>query len=149
MDRRELMTSGLAFTLAAASTAMAQADKPKADHAHHDHSGGGKYTALMNSSSDCGHIGQVCLAHCFVVLGQGEKELAACAASVTELLAACDALMKLSAHNSKYVPRMAALVQTVCMDCEKECRKHDKHQQCKDCGDACAACAKECKKVAA
>jgi hypothetical protein len=44
---------------------------------------------------------------------------------------------------------MAALVQTVCMDCEKECRKHEKHQQCKDCGDACAACAKECKKVAA
>ena len=148
MDRRELITSGLALSLAAAGTALAQADKAKGEHAHHGH-GGGKYAALMNASSDCGHIGEVCIAHCFVVLGQGEKELAACAASVSELLAACDALMKLAAHNSKYVPKMAALVQTVCMDCEKECRKHEKHQQCKDCGDACAACAKECKKVAA
>jgi len=151
MDRRELMTSGLAFTLAAAGTAMAQTGKPKAaPHEHHDHHGAGKYSALMNASSDCGHIGQVCIAHCFVVLGQGEKELAACAASVSELLATCDALMKLAAHNSKYVPKMAALVQTVCLDCEKECRKHEKkHQQCKDCGEACAACAKECKKFAA
>jgi Cys-rich four helix bundle protein (predicted Tat secretion target) len=151
MDRRELMKTGLALSLAAAGTAMAQADKSKGaeHHEHHDH-GGGKYAALMNASSDCGHIGQVCIAHCFVVLGQGEKEMAACAASVSELLAACDALMKLAAHNSKYVPKMAALVQTVCMDCEKECRKHEKkHQQCKDCADACAACAKECKKVTA
>jgi Cys-rich four helix bundle protein (predicted Tat secretion target) len=129
---------------------MAQADKPMSDHQHHAHHGGGKYAALVNSSSDCGHIGQTCLAHCFVVLGEGEKELAACAASVNQLLAACDALMKLAASNSKYVPKMAALTETVCLDCEKECRKHEKkHQECKDCADACAACAKECKKAAA
>lgn len=149
MDRRELMKSGLALSLAAASTAMAQADKPVGAHQHHDH-GGGKYAALVNSSSDCAHIGQACLAHCFIVLGEGEKEMAACASSVNQLLATCDALLKLAASNSKYVPKMAALTETVCLDCEKECRKHEKkHQQCKDCADACAACAKECKKVAA
>ena len=150
MDRREMMQSGLALSLAAATTgAMAQAGKASSAHDHAGH-GGGRYAALMNASADCGHIGQVRIAHCFLVLGEGEKEMAACAASVSELLATCDALMKLTAHNSKYVPKMATLVLTVCQDCEKECRKHEKkHQQCKDCADACAACAKECKKVAA
>jgi Cys-rich four helix bundle protein (predicted Tat secretion target) len=106
----------------------------------------------MNSSADCLHIGQVCLAHCFVVLATGkEKEMAACGASVNELLATCEAMMRLAASNSKYVPRMAALTLTVCQDCEKECRKHEKaHRECKDCAaDACAACARECKKLAA
>lgn len=152
MDRRELMKSGLALSLAAAGTAMAQADKPKGEHDHHEHHahGGGKYAALVNTSADCGHIGEVCLAHCLVLLREGEKELAACAASVNQLLAACDALMKLAAGNSKYVPKMAALTETVCLDCEKECRRHEqKHQECKDCADACAACAKECSKAAA
>ena len=137
--------------IAAAGTAMAQAGKAKDahEHAHHGH-GGGKYAALLNASADCGHIGQVCLAHCFIVLAEGEKEMAACGASVNQLIAICDALTKLAASNSKYTPKMAALTETVCLDCEKECRKHEKkHQQCKDCADACAACAKECKKVAA
>ena len=152
MDRREMMQSGLALTLAAAGPAMAQADKSGGAHDHHDHSAhsSGKYTALTNSAADCGHIGQVCLAHCFIVLAQGEKEMAACAAAVNQLLATCHALVQLAASDSKYVPKMAALALTVCLDCEKECRKHEKkHQQCKDCAEACAACAKECKKVAA
>jgi Cys-rich four helix bundle protein (predicted Tat secretion target) len=153
MDRREMMQSGLALTLAAASaSAMAQAGKADAghDHHHHDHGGAGKYGALVHAAAECGHIGQVCLAHCLVLLGQGDKVMAACATSVSELLATCDALLKLSTQNSKYVPKMAALALAVCEDCEKECRKHEsKHKECKDCADACAACAGECKKVAA
>ncbi len=146
------------MTLAAASTvAMAQAAKPAPagksnaanEHAGHSH-GGGKYAALVSASSDCGRIAQICLSHTLGLLGQGDKVMAACAVSVTELLATCDALMKLAASNSKYTPKMAALTLTVCQDCEKECRKHEKtHQECKDCADACAACATECKKVAA
>jgi Cys-rich four helix bundle protein (predicted Tat secretion target) len=149
MDRREMLQSGLALTLAAAGTAAAQTSKPMAGHDHH-HNDGGKYAALVTASSDCGHIGQACLAHCFIALGDGEKDMAACAAAVNQLLATCSALMKLAASNSKYVPKMAALAQSVCDDCEKECRKHEKkHQECKDCAEACVACAKECKKVAA
>ena len=150
MDRREMLQSGMALTLAAAGTAMAQTGKSDASHDHHAHGAGGKYAALVNATSDCGHIGQLCLAHCLVLLGQGDKVMAACATSVMQLLATCDALLKLSTQNSKYVPKMAALALAVCEDCEKECRKHEtKHKECKDCADACAACAKECKKVAA
>jgi len=56
---------------------MAQTDKSKGEHEHHTH-GGGKYTALLNTGADCGHVGQVYLVHCYVVLGQGEEEMATC-----------------------------------------------------------------------
>jgi Cys-rich four helix bundle protein (predicted Tat secretion target) len=118
------------------------------DHSHQQH-GGGKFQSLANASADCMHVGQTCLAHCHVLLGQGDKELGACAASVTQMLATCEALMKLAAGDSKYTPKIAALALVVCEDSEKECRKHEKkHPQCKDCAEACAACAKECKKAA-
>ena len=110
----------------------------------------GKYATLAGTAADCTRVGQVCITHCLELLGQGDKSVGACAASVNQLLATCDALMKLSASDSKYVPKMAALALTVCEDCEKECRVHEsKHKECKDCAEACAACAKECKKVSA
>ena len=31
------------------------------------------------------------------------------------------------------------LCKQVCKDCEKECRKHEEHIECKACADACAA----------
>jgi Cys-rich four helix bundle protein (predicted Tat secretion target) len=143
-----MIQSSVAVTLAAAASgaALAQADKS----AVHQHHGGGMYAALAGAAGDCTRVGQVCITHCLMLLGQGDKSLAACASSVSQLLATCDALMKLAASNSKYVLKMAALALTVCEDCEKECRKHEtKHKECKDCGDACASCAKECKKAAA
>ena len=64
------------------------------------------------------------------------------------MLAACDALMKLSASDSRFTPKMAAVALAICEDCEKECRKHEKkHKECKDCAEACVACARECKKA--
>ena len=158
MDRREMLQSGLVMTLAAASTAaMAQAGKSDAGHEHHHHMASSKYAALVTATSDCGHIGQVCAAHCLIILGQsaaltgkGDREMAACATSVAQMLATCQALLSLATQNSKYTPKMAALAQAACEDCEKECRKHEKeHKECKDCADACVACAKECKKLAA
>jgi len=158
MDRREMMQSGIALTLAAASTAaMAQAGKSDAGQEHHHHMASSKYAVLITATSDCGHIGQTCAAHCLIILGQtaalqgkGDKEMAACAASVAQMLATCQALLSLSTQNSKYVPKMAALALAACEDCEKECRKHASvHKECKDCAEACVACAKECKKVAA
>ena len=158
MDRREMLQSGVALTLAAAGTAaMAQAGKPDAGQEHHHHMAASKYAALITATSDCVHVGQICAAHCIVIMGQtaaltgkGDKEMAACAKGVAQMLATCQALLSLAAQNSKYVPKMAALALAACEDCEKECRKHEKeHKECKDCAEACVACARECKKVAA
>jgi Cys-rich four helix bundle protein (predicted Tat secretion target) len=152
MQRRALMTAAAAAT--AAFGAMAQTQpKPKAKaadaHAHHHHGGGGKYDAVMQSAAHCVMTGETCLAHCHIVLAEGEKDMAECAKSVNELVAVCAALRSLAAQNAPRLPALAKVAIDTCLACEKECRKHEKkHSQCKDCADACKACADDCRKVA-
>lgn len=151
MQRREVLKT-VAGAVAAAMATSAAAAAQDHQHHHHDHGamGGKSYAALIDSSSDCQKTGEACLAHCLVLLGQGDKEMAACAQSVSELLATCNALMKLALQGSKFTPAMAKVATDVCAACEKECRKHEKkHAECKACADSCAACLKECKVVAA
>lgn len=144
MDRREALT---AFAAVAAATAAVTARAGQHDHHHH---GGLKRQALVDSAQGCLSAGEACLAHCLVLLGDGDKEMAACSKSVNQMMAMVETLRKLAVTDSKYLPRYAKLCAEACDDCEKECRKHDKkHAECKACGDACATCAKECKKVAA
>ncbi|CAD5374211.1 conserved exported hypothetical protein [Rubrivivax sp. A210] len=158
MQRRHLVQAAAALAAATATAASAQV-KPKAEakpaqgmgeHAHHGaHHGSGKHAALMRSASHCLMTGEVCLQHCLVLLGEGDKSMAACAKSVNELIAICTALRSLAAQESPLLPRMAKLAMDSCLACEKECRKQDKHKECVDCGDACKECADECRKIAA
>ena len=142
MQRREMLGSLGALALAGvAASAAAQ----QGGHHHHIHAGPAS-ASLLTAASECVRTGDICLAHCLVALADGDTAMAECAQSVNELLAACTALQKLVAQDSKYAKRTAALVMEICRDCEKECRKHEKkHSQCKDCGDACAECEKQCK----
>ena len=145
MDRREWMIGTMA-----AAAAVAGAAQAAGEHDHHAHHGPGKYAALTRAAADCLPVGEECLNHCLDSLATGDKELGACAKSVNQMMAVCDAIARLAAQNSNYTPKMAALAAQVCKDCEDECRKHaKKHAQCKACADACAACLKECKAVAA
>lgn len=117
------------------------------DHGPH---GTGAYGALATSAGHCVASGQTCVAHCVEQLAAGNKDLAQCAQSVLEMMAACTTLQQLANLNSPHVPRMAKVVQDICSACAEECRKHAaKHVVCKECGDSCVACAKECAKVAA
>ena len=144
MNRREALLSGAAIA-AAAVVGRAQA----AEMQHHHHAAMAN-TALVSAAADCIQKGQVCLNHCLYLLGQGEKEMAACAKSVNEMLALCGALQSLSNQESATLPRLAAIAMDACNQCEEECKKHaDKHDVCKACGESCNACAKECKKIAA
>jgi Cys-rich four helix bundle protein (predicted Tat secretion target) len=149
MERREMLkTLGAAMAAAIAGSALA-AEQEQHDHSHHDHAAmTNPYAALIASSSDCLKTGEACLAHCLVLLGQGDKEMAACAQSVNGLLAICGTLGKLAGQNSKHTVALAKVAADVCTECEKECRKHEKkHAECKACADACASCLKECKKL--
>ena len=142
MNRRDLMAAAGGWALAAT------ADAATADHgeAHH-HSNG---SPLVDSALHCVKTGEVCEAHCFDRLAEGDRSLAACARSVNALTAVCGALAVLAAQNSPLLPRFAAVARDVCQACEDECRKHaEKHAPCKACADACADCAKECAKIAA
>lgn len=103
---------------------------------------------LVETASECVKAGQVCLAHCLSLFAAGDTSLAACAISVYEMNATCGALVHLAAAGSKHLPELAKLAQNICLECEKECRKHDQHYaECKACAEGCAACAEECKKA--
>jgi len=140
MERRALLLgAGLVVAGAAVQTAIAAED-----HSQHQH-GGGTYPALAAAAANCVKAGQVCLDHCFALLGQGDKTLAPCAQSATQMTAVCATLQLLAAQNSKYLAKYAKVCMEVCQGCEAECRKHAAaHQACKDCAASCAACAKAC-----
>lgn len=152
MQRRQILGSTGAVALAAlAVNAMAQQPAPATmDHSHHMHHGGSPYAELIRSSSECVSTGEACLAHCLVLLADGDKAMAECAQSVNQLLAICTALGKLAAQNSKMTRSFAKLALDACTECEKSCRKHaDKHAECKACAQACTDCIKQCKAVTA
>ncbi|MFM2067124.1 MAG: hypothetical protein RLZZ584_2033 [Pseudomonadota bacterium] len=146
MQRRHMVQGAGAMALAGLATqVLAQSSAPADPHAHHHH-GGGKASALTTAAADCVTKGEACLAHCLVLLGNGEKEMASCARSVNQLLAICGALHKVSAQDGSQLKALARLSAAVCEECEKECRKHEKkHAECKACADSCAECLKQCK----
>lgn len=147
MNRREWLAGGIALA-GAALVGNAQAAAHEHDHGHQH--GASASAALTLAISDCIQKGEVCLNHCIELLGQGEKEMAACAKTVNEVLAVCGALQQLANQNSKQLAKMAAIAMDVCKECEDECKKHaSKHESCKVCGESCAACYAECKKIAA
>jgi Cys-rich four helix bundle protein (predicted Tat secretion target) len=146
MERRELLQSASLFALAGLAGKATAAD----EHAHHHHHGASRSSALTTSAADCLSKGEACIAHCLVLLGDGDKEMAACAQSVNQMLAICGALHKVSAQNGNQLKALARLAAGVCDECEQECRKHEKkHAECKACADSCAECSKQCKAVAA
>lgn len=150
MQRREMLKA-VAGTVAVAMTTSVMAATENHEH-HHEHgaSGNDDFTSLVDSSADCLKTGEACLAHCITLLSQGDKEMAACAQSVSELLATCDALMKLAAQKSKFTPAMAKVTADVCSSCEKQCRKYESlHAECKACAESCAACLKACNAISA
>jgi len=125
MERRDVLKTVAATVAGAISGSALAADH---DHGHHDHAAMAKRNAaLIAASADCLKTGEACLAHCLYLLGNGDKEMAACAQSVNELLASCNALMKLAGQDSRYVPALAKVAGEICANCEKECRKHENH----------------------
>jgi Cys-rich four helix bundle protein (predicted Tat secretion target) len=143
MNRRELMATAGSIALATMGGAAA------ADHDHH-HMHGKQNQALVESAADCIVKGQICISHCLDLLAEGDKDMAACAKSVNQMLALCNALVSLGTQQSAYLPAVSKVALEACEACEKECRKHEKkHEQCKACADSCAACIKQCKALAA
>lgn len=154
MNRREFITtSGVAAAVLLAHEALAEEKKeaPANPHAGHTgHPGVHPHTALLQATSHCLMVGQMCIQHCMMLLSTGDKSLAECAKSVNDMGSVCTALQQLAAANSPHLPAMAKVALQVCEACEKECLKHAQHHvPCKACADACKLCAAECRKIAA
>lgn len=150
MKRRDLFSNSGAVLLATAGGAVFAQDANHAHHAaHHAHMHDAPKAGLIAAAADCSAKGQVCVAHCLVLLADGDKAMAACAQSVSQVIALCNALESLAAQQAPLLAALAKVTLDACQACEKECRKHEKHEQCKACAESCVACIKECKALLA
>ncbi|GAB5606175.1 four-helix bundle copper-binding protein [Sideroxyarcus sp. TK5] len=146
MNRRDLLLGAVA--MAAAGTAFG-ASHEHMDMGHEHHVMGTVNDKLIAAAADCVSKANICLQHCIVLLGQGDKSMANCAQSSSQVIAMCGALQQMAAADSKYLPQLAKVCMDVCKVCEEECKKTEKHPECKACKESCAACYAECKKIAA
>ena len=157
MNRRELLIGSVAMAALATAGKAFSAEQEHMDmnmgmdhdnmgmmHDHHST----RNEKLIAAASDCVLKANICLQHCVELLGQGDKSLAACAKSSSQVAAMCAALQQMASAESKYLPQLAKVAMDVCKDCEEECKKTEKHPECKACEEACATCYKECKAIA-
>jgi Cys-rich four helix bundle protein (predicted Tat secretion target) len=148
MNRRELL--GVAIGGASLAIAASKALADEHDHMdmeHMDHSAHMGHAKLSEAARQCVSAGDACISHCLALFVAGDTSVAGCAKSVYQMSALCEALARLAAANSAHLPELAKVAHETCLDCEKECRKHEnEHAVCKACAESCAACAEECKK---
>ena len=110
MNRRELLTG-----VAGAAALMTAADRVFAadDHNHMEHMnmdmGHTPYGKLIETTTDCIRTGEICITHCFGLFAAGDTSVAACAKSVYQMDAVCQALMRLAAAGSQHVAELAKL----------------------------------------
>ena len=143
MEHIDGQWSGAVLLAAASGSALTQ------EHDHSKMGHGNPSQSLISAAADCVVKGQACLAHCLVLLGDGDKSMAGCAKAVNQMLALCGALQNLGAQQSGLLPALAKVALDACQQCEKECSKHkDKHAECKACMDSCQNCIKQCKAIA-
>ncbi len=147
-ERRSLLLGAAALTAVAAAGPAAASSRDEHEHNHeHAH---GEENPLVESALDCVKTGERCAAHCIELFKTGDTSLARCLAAVTEMLPMCTALARLAATNSRHLPALAQVCISVCEDCEKACRKHEKeHPECRECAEACAECIEDCRKFLA
>ena len=150
LNRRDLIKGALAASAVAGSALSAKhaiaADDKNDHHAHHAKN---KNENVVDTALTCLKDGQACLDHCFILLKDGDKEMARCAETVTEMLVMCDSLAKMASYRSPHLKDFAKVCAAVCKDCQDECEKHsDKHVECKQCEDSCKECIDACKNIA-
>ena len=139
-NRKEFLVAG-----AAALTATLASDGLRAQSKHHHH-GNTKESRVQSTALDCVRAGEICIAHCIQLMKKNDTSLVNCMVTVDEAVAACIALSRLAANNSRHLKEFAEACIDICKSCEKECRKHaSKHTSCRECAEACAACIKACK----
>lgn len=134
ISRREVLL-GMGAAAAMAYSGSAVSAMPEHDHSKHS----SQLPELLNATNECLDKGQRCIAHCLVSFQEGDLMLADCASKVHEMQAVCSGFSYLLAANSTYIKDYAKVCEQVCIDCEKECRKHEHHVECKQCAEACAA----------
>lgn len=148
-SRRSLLVGGAGAVGAFALTSMGTAMAGAAGHEKHDHSASaprGPHSDLIESAHECIANGDACMAHCLRMFASGDTSMAACAASVQEMVQACETLAKFAAADSRHLRSVAEFCKAVCEDCEKACKEHaKKHAICQACVESCHKCVEACR----
>lgn len=153
--RRDFIGStaaGLGAILAATAARAEEGSDGHEGHAHHEATTGSGATEahkdLIRKAAECIAAGDTCVGHCIGLLGKGDTSLKDCLVRVQEMLPSCATLIRFAALDSPRLKELAKFCADVCDDCEKECKKHEKHHEvCKACMESCAACSKECREL--
>ncbi len=151
MNRRQLLGVAVAGASLAVATKTALAEEHEhMEHMEHMEHPGHAHLAnakLSEAARNCVSAGDLCLSHCLSLFTMGDTSLAACAKSVYQMSALCEAMARLASADSEHLPGLAKIVHATCLECERECRRHEnEHEVCRACAEACASCAEECKK---
>ena len=101
---------------------------------------------LRATAAKCIETGLDCITLCRKELAKGDKDMAECLRTVTDMIAGVEALQKLASSGSPHLVAMAKVCEKLCQDCAKSCEHHAKHMaECKACMEACQECEKACK----
>ena len=149
-SRRSLLVSGAgavgAFALTGLATTIAGAAGHEKHEGHAASEARGPNAQLIATAHECIADGDACMAHCLRMFAAGDTSMAACAASVQEMVQACETLSKFAAADSRHLRSVAEFCKAVCEDCEKACEEHaEKHEICQACVESCRNCAKACR----
>ncbi|MFI5362868.1 MAG: Csp1 family four helix bundle copper storage protein [Elusimicrobiota bacterium] len=149
MNRREFLG---AAALALPAFALSEASAATTDEAAPAAAGSGKLDAAVAAAEHCLQTGRECERHCWEMVGKGRVEMKDCGDSTRNMLAACEALVKVGVYRSasdENLKRLAAACAGFCRACEEQCRKHAaQHKICADCMQSCIDCAKACEALA-
>jgi len=145
-SRRDLL-KGLGMVTAAAGAGLSlNANAVMVDHSkmNHEIAIDFKLEELIDTFLENIKMGEICNQHCMHMFQMGDTTLANCSIAVQELVAASTAVLKFAANNSNHLNDFIKVAIKVCESCEEECKKHDKHIQCRDCAEACRDCIDFC-----
>ena len=149
INRRDLIKSAMAASVAIGATVSAKSAMAGDDEHKHKHHSKNKNEHAIKTALACLKDGQACVDHCFTLLKDGDTSIAKCAETVTEMLVMCDGLSKMASYRSPHLKDFAKVCAAVCKDCKKECEKHsDKHAECKQCAESCGDCIDACENIA-
>lgn len=148
MNRRDVISTLAAAgaTGVFATQAFADGHKHKGHKGHKSHKKNKKLSRVIDDTAECIETGEVCIAHCIELIGNGDTEMADCLKSATAMVATCKTMLTLASADSRLVKDMAKVCAEACADCAKACKKHAKHHDvCEECMEACLECEKSCR----
>ncbi len=129
MDRRAMITAGVAVVVSATTVSEAHADTKPTEQC----------------CNDCDTCQQACLACAIACLDEtGRKE---CIRLCLDCADICDVCAKISARKGPMADALKALCADACEKCATECEKHKGDKACQHCAEQCRACAKKCRAV--